>query len=79
MKELRLELGFEGVSCIPRTETLSRRSALAIGIAALDHEILDYPVKKCAVIETFPGKLEEIVAMDGSFVIETNGNVTASG
>ena len=68
--------------CVARAahaQVLPRRRALAVRVAALYHEVLDYPVEQGVVVEILFDELDEIVPVFGSLVIQPDGNVPLAG
>ena len=79
MYQRLVELGRDGVVGASGTEMCSGRSSTRIGIATLNHKVLDDTVEESAVVIALTGQLEEIITMKGGLVIETNGDVTEGG
>ena len=74
-----VELGRDGVVGASGTEMCCGRSSTRIGIATLNHKVLDDTVEESAVVIALTGQLEEIITMKGGLVIKTNGDVTEGG
>jgi len=66
VKESGSELGGDAFCRTTITEGLSGRRLLRIGVASLDHEILDDPVKKRAVVIARLHQPKEIISVERS-------------
>ena len=75
----RAELGINLIAGATGTEHLSGLGVARVRIAGLDHKAVDHTMEQHAVIETFRSEFQEIVAVAGSVVIKTDGDITGSG
>ena len=57
----------------------ARGRSYAVRVATLNHETLDYTMKKRSVIKTVLDKFQKIIAVLGSFVIKAHSYVTFCG
>ena len=69
------ELGRDGVIRSARAQHFAFRSALALWVTALDHEILDDTVEECAIEISLLCQLDEVVTMLRCLVVEANLDV----
>ena len=69
------KLGRDGVIRSARAQHLALRSALAVRVAALDHEILDDTVEECAIEISLLCQLQKVVTMLRSLVVEAHLDV----
>ena len=77
MGERRIKFCRQGIAITPLT-VISRIIILALWIATLNHEILDYAVEGGGIIQTITSKAQKISPMPGSFMKECDGNITES-
>ena len=70
-----LDFGLDGVSRTSHTQHFASRCPLGVRIAALDHEILDDPMEKGAVLISLFHQLQEIVTVKRGLVIQANNDV----
>ena len=76
MEELRIhELCRYGIVRSAGSQILSCRCTFAVGVAALDHEILYHSMKQSSVEISFLGELYEVVAMFWGLVVEAHEDV----
>lgn len=64
------EFGFKGIAGTTDTESLTCRSILGIGVAALNHESLDDPMEERPVVIALANEFQEVVTVYGRLVIE---------
>ena len=69
------KLGRDGVIRSARAQHLALWSALAVRVAALDHEILDDTVEECAIEISLFCQLDEVVTMLRCLVVEAHLDV----
>ena len=69
------KLGWDGVIRSARAQHLALWSALAVRVAALDHEILDDTVEECSIEISLLRQLQEVVTMLRSLVVEAHLDV----
>ena len=62
----------DGVARVSGTEHIARSCIFRLGVARLNHEILDYTVKQHAIVVSVAHELEDVVAMLGCVVVEGN-------
>ena len=79
MEETGIDFGFDGIAWAAHTKAFSGGSALGVGVSALNHEVLDDTVEQEAVVIALGGELEEIVAVEGRLVIQTDYDIAQSG
>ena len=68
-------LGRNGIVWSARSQHLSLGSILAVGVAALNHKVLDDTMKKSAVEVSFLSQFYEVVTMTRSLVVEAHDDV----
>ena len=73
------ELSLDGVAIIPLAQRDARFSTTAVGIATLDHEILDDTVEEQRVVELLVDEFQEVVAMTGRVVEERQDDLACGG
>ena len=62
------DFSVEGVARSAGTESLTGLSSFGVGVAGLNHKLVDYTVEEHAVVVAFVDQLDEVIAMDGSVV-----------
>ena len=73
------ELSLDGIVGTPLAQRHARFSMTAVGIAALNHEVLDDAVEEQRIIELLVDEFQEIVAMTRRIVEERQNNLTHCG
>ena len=73
------ELSLDGVVGTPLAQRHTRFCMTAVGVATLDHEVLDDTVEEQRVVELLIDEFQEVVAMTGCIVIERHENVSLGG
>lgn len=73
------ELRLLGVVEVARAESLSGFGMLAVGVAALDHEVLDDAVEEQRVVDAHLRQFQEVVAVLRRLVIEADADVACRG
>ena len=74
-----LNLCGERVSRTARAEHLSSGRTNAVGVAALNHKVLNDAVEERAVERAFLDQFDKVIAVEGSLVVQTYGYRTLSG
>src|SRR3712207_2543222 len=69
------KLGRKRVVGAARSEPFALGSALAVGVATLNHEVLDDPMEKRSIEIALPGQLNEVVTVGGRLVVKADEDV----
>ena len=76
MEELRInKLSRDGIVRSARSQVLSSRSPLRVGVAALNHEVLNHTVEQRSVEITLLRQFHEVITMTRSLVIQAHDDV----
>jgi hypothetical protein len=73
------KFGGDGILGTSHAKVLACRCSLRVGVATLNHEVLDDTMKECPVIIAFAGKLEEVVTVFGGLVVKAHYDVAIGG
>ena len=65
----------DGVARVSGTEHIARSCIFRLGVARLNHEILDSTAKQHAIVVSVAHELEGVVALLGCVVVEVNLDV----
>src|SRR5262245_51582603 len=75
MNKLGIEFSRNSVTDITASKHLTCPCIFRLRVASLYHEAADYTVKQQVIEKVFACKLQEIISVKGSFVIETNNHI----
>src|SRR5574344_2012804 len=76
VEELRInKLSRDGIVRSARSQVLSSRSPLRVGVAALNHEVLNHTVEQRSVEITLLRQFHEVITMTRSLVIQAHYDV----
>ena len=75
----REELRLDGVAIIALAQRCARFGMTAVGIATLDHKVLDDTVEEQRIVELLVDEFQEVVAMTGCIVEECQHDLACGG
>ena len=73
------KLGRHGVAHVARPQHLTLGSVLRLGVACLDHEVLDDTMKEGALVGAVLGQLDKVITVFRRFVIQFHHDVAGGG